>query len=276
MRILLAVVVAILAVVAAFATYIYKTFPPEPLRRASGPPPLFSFQLQAANGVFIDDAGHLLTTRNAVAGCRALRVAGQGFNAAAAHIQALPSRSDLNLALLQVEAKPAGVASFVDIPDPLPADVSTAEKGPFNVVGFRGVAQDGQDRQQPSFMPVTPVGMVQAPDHSNYLGLQGGLPPAMAGSALIDGKNRIIGVFAGSATTSTPSGTTQIVGGVILSGETLQLARSAGIHPNVIDVSDPASQTHEIVDAATAQVFCFQTGYPIEFYIPKSGQDGRR
>jgi hypothetical protein len=254
----------------------YFSFPPEPVRTASGTPPLFSSTLKEASGLVVDDAGHVITTRDVVTGCRRLRVAGAGFNAAPAEIQALPSRPGLDLALLRVDAKPAGVATFVDLPDPISKAAADAETGPYKVAGFGNPSQPAAVPGA-TFVPVTPIGMVSTPDHSNYLGFQGGLPSAMTGGALLDGKNRVMGVYAGSTTTTAPSGTTQMVGGVILSGEVLQLARSAGISPKIVDVADGESRPQDGVTSAMVQVFCFRTGFPnIEFYIPKTGPANQR
>jgi hypothetical protein len=277
MRIFLTVAAIVVLVVMAIASYTYFEFPPAPVRRMSGPPPLFSFTLKEASGFFIDDAGDLMTTRDAVADCRRLNVAGQGFNAAPAIVQALPSRPEVDLALVRVSAKPAGTVSLVDVPDPLPPETAKVETGPFNVVGFRGVPQNADNLQQPAFIPVAPQGMVSAPDHSTYLGFAGGLPSAMAGGALIDGRNRVIGVYAGNTTASAPSGATQIIGGAILSGEALQLLRSAGIRPNIVDAADGASQARERMASASARVFCFHTGFPnVEFYVLNNEGASRR
>lgn len=270
MRILVSAIAVVVIVIGALATYSYFSFPPEPIRALSGPPPLLSFTLKQASGLTIDDRGDVLTTRNVVAGCRSLRVSGLGFKAASAEVQALPVRAGLNLALLKIDAQVSNAATFVDVPDPVPQEFAAAETGPFEVVGFGDSVQNADQLQAPASIAVTPRGMVTTPDHTNYIALQGGLPPAMTGGAMVDGKNRVTGVYAGSTAASTAGGTTQTIGGVVVSGEALQFIRSAGLAPSVVDVRDANIQPKERVASATVRVFCFATGFPtFEFYVPQ-------
>jgi hypothetical protein len=268
-RIIMALGALTVSVVVGFAAYAYFAFPPGSLRRIAGPPPLFSFELKRASGFFLDEAGHLMTTRSAVVGCRRLSVAGQGFAAASADIQALSPHPELDLAILQVHARPARAVDFVDVPDPISQETRTAEIGPFNVAGYRGTMQAAETLQQPDFVQVAPQGMVSKPDHSTYLGIKGGLPPSMKGGALIDGRNHVVGMLTGSALAAAPSGEPQLLGAVILSGEVLQLARSVGLHVDVTEAGEATAQPREHVASATAQIFCFRTGFPsVEFYVP--------
>lgn len=277
MRILMILTAIVLLAIAGLAAYSHWWFPPDPLRRLSGPPPILSFELDHSSGFFIDHMGHLITLRDAVQNCRQIRVAGQGFAAAPAKVEALPARPELNLALLRVDAKAADVLTLVDVPDPVPQEVAAALRGPYKVVGFRDDETTLEDMARPTFIQVVPHGMIRAPDQNNYVLFQGRLPPSMSGGALVDGNGLVVGVYVGTTTLTAQSGVTQLEGDVIVAGEITQFLRSIDVRANVVDPAAQESVAEQHVAGAMAHVMCFHTGYPrFQFYIPNNDGASQR
>lgn len=277
MRVALVLATVALLGAAGLAAYSYWTFPPDPLRRISGPPPMLSFELDQYSGFFIDHVGHLITLRSAVQNCRRLRVAGQGFAATPAQVEALPARRELNLALLRADTAPADTLALVDVPDPPTREAAAMIRGPFRVVGFRGDEKTLEDMERPAFIPVAPQGTIRAPDQNNYIVFPGRLPSAMPGGAFVDGNGRVVGVYDGTTTLMTSARVAQLEGAVIASGEVTQFLRSIGMHANVVEPADQVSVAAQHLAGAMARVMCFHTSYPsLHFYIPHSDGIGQR
>jgi len=82
----------------------FRQIQPANLQTQAGPPPFFSTGVNVGTGFFVDQEGDIATAGHVVEVCRAVRVAGDGFDAEPAKVVAIDRGYDVALLRVQIRA----------------------------------------------------------------------------------------------------------------------------------------------------------------------------